>query len=214
MKLSAFVLAAAFVSGTAHASILKLDNGKSEKQGVNISVGATATVDGQAHALTTVGSGLRMKKVFFNVKVYIAQLMMGDVNKYVKTQDGALASLDQQNSLAMHLTFLREVPMDKLTGAFEEGFAANQVNMADADIVEFMKLVTAGGHGEEGGTLTVFVARNADGTESLTYEVMRTRNPYVGTIKGAAGLSKKIFGLWLGVPADDFLAQLKTELLQ
>lgn len=214
MKLSTLVLAAALFSGTANASILRLDAGTTQKEGVNISLGATATVDGVATPLTTVGSGLRMKKVFFNVKVYIAQLMMGEQNKFNKTQEGALASLDQQNAVAMHLTFLREVPMDKLVGAFEEGFAANNVNMADADIVKFMDLVRAGGHGEEGGTLTVFVSRGADGSETLTYEVIRSRNPSVGSMTGAAGLSKKIFGLWLGLPADEFLAKLKTELLQ
>ncbi len=212
--MSCVLLTAALLSGTAHASVLKLDSGKSEKQGVNISVGGTATVDSQSYTLTTVGSGVRWKKVFFNVKVYVAQLLMGDQGKFVKTEDGALGSLDQQNAFAMHLTFLREVPMDKLVSAFEEGFAANNVAMTDADIAKFMALVNAGGHGEEGGTLSVVVTRATDGTETLTYEVQRARNPYSGTMKAPAGFAKKVFALWLGVPADDFLGQLKTELLQ
>ncbi len=212
--MSSVLLIAALLSGAAHASVVKLDQGQTQKQGVNISVGGTATVDGQSYPLTTVGSGVRLKKVFFNVKVYVAQLLMGDPSKFVRAADGALSSLDQQNIFAMHLTFLREVPMDKLVSAFEEGFAANNVNMNDADIGKFMAMVNAGGHGEEGGTLTVLIHRGTDGGETLTYEVQRSRNPYSGSMKASPGLAKKVFALWLGVPADDFLGQLKTELLQ
>lgn len=212
--LSSILFSFVVLAGPAQAAVLKLDQGKSEKQGVNISVGGSATVDGKAYPLTTIGSGVRFKKVFFNIKVYVAQLLAGDASKFVKTEEGALASLDQQTAVAMHLTFLREVPMDKLVSAFEEGFAANQIDMAASDIVQFMSLVQAGGAGEEGGQLSIVVIRGADGSETLSYEVERSRNPYSGSMKGSSGLAKKIFALWLGHPADDFLGQLKTELLQ
>lgn len=212
--LSSIMFSFALSSSPTWAAVLKLDQGKSEKQGINISVGGTATVDQKAYPLTTIGSGVRFKKVFFNIKVYVAQLLVGDSAKFVKTEDGALGSLDQQTAVAMHLTFLREVPMDKLVSAFEEGFAANNVDMSSADIMQFMSLVQAGGAGEEGGQLSIVIVRSSNGDETLTYEVERSRNPYSGSMKGSSGLAKKVFALWLGVPADDFLAQLKTELLQ
>lgn len=214
MKLLAFVLAAVVMSVTAQAAVLKLDEGKSAKQGVNISAGGTATVNSKDYPLTTVGSGLRQKRVFAVVKVYIAQLLVGDTTKYVKSEADALSSLANENAYAMNLTFLREVPMEKLTSAFEEGFAANHVSMNDPDIKKFMEMVSAGGAGEESGTLSVIVVRNDDGTETVTYEMIRSHQPYVGSVTGAAGLGKKVFALWLGEPADDYLAQLKTELMQ
>lgn len=213
MKLSLLLSAVVIWSGLANASVITLTNGKTEKQGVLISTGGIATLEGQAYPLTTVGSGVRFKKVFFDVKVYVAQLLMAEESKFVRTLDGALGSLSQQNSFAMHLTFLREVPMDKLTSAFEEGFAANKVNMRDADIMNFMNMVRLGGAGEDGGTLSVIVIRNADGSETITYEVVRSHKPFLASIKAQAGLAGKIFSLWLGVPADDHLAKLKLELL-
>jgi len=212
MKVSSLLLSVALMSGVASADVLTLKPGTVEKQGVKISSGATTEAGAE---LATVGSGLRKKKVLIMpINVYIAQLMVGDSARHVKTNNGALASIDNQSTVAMHLTFLRDVPASNIKESFQSSLDANGVPANDADIAQFMRHVDAVGAAVDKGTLTILISKNADQTESLSLENKGPRGAVVKTMTGAKGLSHKLMSIWLGVPADDYLAELKTELLQ
>src|SRR3954452_23111889 len=104
MKMYVFALlvtAGAF----AHADLLKLTEGSQVIGGVHIPSAAVATVAGKDYDLTTVGAGMRTKRVMFNVDVYVAQLMLADASAFVRTDDGALPSLDKETSVAIRLSF-------------------------------------------------------------------------------------------------------------
>jgi hypothetical protein len=210
----AALLVTASVSTFAHADLLTMKAGTTVKNGVTISTGATATVEGKTYDLTTVGSGLRNKRVIFDVPVYIAQLLVSDASRYVKTEAGALPSLDNETSVAIRLNFLRDVPADKVTTSFQDGLDANAVDAKDADIVQFMAAVTKNGDAKNSGSLTIFLTKNDDGTETLAYENLRGPKADVTVVKGSKGLTNKVLSIWLGKTADSGLAALKTELMK
>lgn len=215
MKMYSLVLTAVLWSGLAHADLLTLKPGNSAKQGVNITAGATAQLAGANYELSTVGSGLRKKKVVLvPIKVYVAQLMVGDPGRHVKTANGALPSIDSQTTVAMHLTFLRDVPAQNVKESFQSSLDANGVPADDPDIAAFMNLVDEVGAAETNGTLTIFVTKNADQTETLALENKLASGAVVKTMTGQKGLASKLMSIWLGVPADDYLAELKDEMLQ
>jgi hypothetical protein len=218
MKLTTIVsnvlVAATVWSGAANAELLTLKAGANNKESVNISTGATANVDGANYDLTTVGSGLRKKKVVIvPIKVYVAQLLVNDQARYVKTDAGALPSIDNQTTIAIHLTFLRDVPASNIKESFQVSLDANGVPSNDADIVKFMSLVDEAGAATTNGSLTIVVNKAADGSESLALE-NKGSSSVLKTMKGGKGLAHKIASIWLGVPADDYLKELKAELLQ
>ncbi|MGE4130161.1 MAG: chalcone isomerase family protein [Bdellovibrionales bacterium] len=206
-----FALAGLLLLGSSSwAAVLELEAGKTVKEGVTISAGGMMTTDTTKLPMTTVGSGVRYKKVVFSLRVYVAELLVSEVATFKKTEAEALDSIPSQSGVAMHLTFLRDVPADKLYEAFASSLAANGLDSSDPDIAAFNNLAQQGGAGVDGGTLTIAIYKNASGGETLAYE----NGSYTGEISGAAGLAKKIMSIWLGVPADNQLAQLKTELLQ
>lgn len=215
MKLSAIALISAVVwSGAVNAELLSLRAGSVQKESVNISTGATATIEGANYELTTVGSGVRKKKVIIvPIKVYVAQVMVNDQSRYVKTAAGALPSIDNQTTVAVRLTFLRDVPASNIKESFQSSLDANGVPANDADIRKFMSLVDEVGAAENNGSLTIAITKAADGSETLALENKKSAS-VLKTMKGAKGLAHNIMSIWLGVPADDYLTELKAELLQ
>lgn len=196
------------------ADVLSLTLGKDVKYGVTLSTGATATVNGQTVNLTTVGSGLRQKKVVIvPVNVYVAQLLVSDPSRYVKTNAGALPSLDASQTVAMYLSFLRNVDASTINEAFQASLDANGISEKDPDIVKFKQLVDELGGLKDNGAMTILISKNNDGTETLVLENKKDKTDS-RTHVGAAGLTHKLMSMWLGIPADSYLEALKTELLQ
>ncbi|MGZ3723837.1 MAG: chalcone isomerase family protein [Bdellovibrionales bacterium] len=207
------LLVSSFASSFAFADLLTLKPGTVVKNGVNISTGATASVNGKTYELTTVGSGLRNKVVVFNIAVYIAQVMVADPARYVKTADGALPSLDNQKQIAIRLTFLRDVPADKVSTSFQDALDANKVAAKDVDMVNFMTVVNKGGDAKNAASLTIVLLKNDDGTETLAYE--NATNGTTTVIQGSKDLAHKIMSIWLGTVSEDSgLVALKAELLK
>ena len=79
-------------------------------KGINISTSGSLVIQGEsAIPMTTIGAGLRRKKVLFaTADVYVAQLLVSDADasKFVKTAEGALDSTDGMRAAAMHLSFV------------------------------------------------------------------------------------------------------------
>src|SRR5690349_16073817 len=119
MSFRIFSVAAAFavivVSNVSQAAVLELQAGTKNLEGVNIPTTATLKVEDRETALTTVGAGLRTKKIgFATIKVYVAELLVSAPADFKRTDADALNSTDSMKALALQLTFLRDVDADKI----------------------------------------------------------------------------------------------------
>jgi hypothetical protein len=212
MKSAIFAFAAStLLAFAAQASLLKLDAGQNRNNGVAISKGGVASIDGKNVNLTTVGSGLRSKKVLgMPIKVYVAQLLVDHPTAFSHTDAQALASLNGSETVGFVMTFLRTVEAAKVQVSFREALDANQVNTSSSAIKTFLDAVSMGGDATSHGTLTIVTTKNADGSETLAYE---DTNGKQTLIRGEKGLSQQIFSIWLGQPSDDGVQALKSSLI-
>jgi hypothetical protein len=194
------------------AAVLATEVSGQKLEKVVLSKSATATAKDKTINLTSVGAGLRAKKVVFvNVKVYVGELFVADLAKINKTEDAALDSVAAQPAAAFQLHFLRKVDAETVLKSFKESFTMNSINVEDASIKQLLEAVKNGGAAEEGKTLTLFALKNADNTESVTYEGSNGKST---TITGPTGFMKNVFSLWLGKPSDDGVADLKKSILK
>ncbi|WP_413288737.1 chalcone isomerase family protein [Bdellovibrio sp. HCB337] len=212
MKTALMTFATALALGvSAEASLLKLDPGTKTTQGVRISKGGTAEIDGRTYDLTTVGSGVRSKKVLISkVKVYVAQLLVSNPNAFIRKDSDALKSLADSQTVAMHLSFLRTVDADKVQVSFRDALIANHVKIMDPEIRQFLAAVAGGGDASANRALTIVINKNSDGSETLVYEDTHGRE---SKITGPRGFTRDIFSIWLGASADEGVADLKRSLL-
>jgi hypothetical protein len=214
MKLILAATLIASMSSLAAADILTLKPGPNAINGVNISTGATASIDANKTTidLTTINAGLRAKQVIFSIPVYVAQLLLSDPSRYVHTANGALPSIDNEQTVAMRLTFLRDVDAQTIATSFQDGLDANKISAKDPDIAGFMKAVTQGGDVKNASSVTILITKNADGSETLAYENGVNAAPTI--VKGSKDFMHKVMSLWLGNTADSGLADLKKELVK
>jgi hypothetical protein len=194
------------------ASLLKTEAGDKKIESITISKSGIVTIEGKDTTLTTLGAGLRTKKVLIaNVKVYVAEIFSSEATKFVRTEAEALNSIDLSGTSAVKLNFLRSVDAEKVQVSFRDALKANNVNLTDAGVDAFLKAVSAGGEATEGKSLIIVTQKNADGTESAYYEDTTGKSTKVS---GSKGLAKSILSIWLGTPSDDGVAKLKEQILK
>lgn len=210
-KLTSFILSLFFVQPSF--AVLLSPTGASEKiETINTFKAATANINKENIALSSIGAGLRAKKVvFLNVKVYIGQLFVQSSEDFKKLISSPLNALKNQQTVAMQLHFLRDVDAENVQKSFVEALKINKVNTEDADIKAFLELVKKGGEAKEGKSLTILGSLLPDGSEVIYYE---TTSGSVSEIKGKKGFIENIFSIWLGSPADDGIANLKKNILK
>jgi len=210
MLIASLVLLSAF---SANAGILSTTPGNQQIQGVSIATSASLTLNGNTETLSLLGSGLRSKKVIIaNIPVYVAQLFAtsSQANQFVRTDSGALGSLSGVHTVVLSLTFLRNVDAPTVMQSFNDALKANNISATDADMAAFLQAVTQGSDPIQGKTMIFALEKNADGTESITYEDTNGKDT---TIQGTAGLTQRVMAIWLGTPADSGLVTLKASLL-
>lgn len=177
-----------------------------------IQLPATAQVATPEISLKSVGAGLRDKKVVLvNVKVYVGQLFVSNLETFKKTDNEALNSLNDQKAAAIQLHFLRDVDSENVRNSFKDALKNNSVNLEDASVKAFLNAVVAGGEAQKGKVMTVLTYKNDDGTETVVFENTAGKSTEV---KGPAGLMKNIFSIWLGKPSDDGVKKLKSAILK
>jgi hypothetical protein len=211
MKLAITIalLSSVLAGQAAVAGILEQVAGTTKIESVTIAASAKATVEGRISELKPVGAGLRTKKVAtFNVKIYVAQLLASNPEKFVRTSEGALASLKDSKTVAIHLTLVRSLDADQVMNSFKEALAANNVNTSGSSIQAFLALAQT--DAPSGKTVTIVGEQLVDGSEILTVE---TPAGNVSSVKGSKGFIKDVFSIWLGTPADSGLAKLKDALV-
>jgi hypothetical protein len=193
------------------AGLIELQGTPAKKEKINIFPKATTNVAGETISMTSIGSGIRSKKVVFvNVNVYVGQLLVSNPESFNLAETEALSSLKNQKTSAIILNFLRDVEAEKVQNSFKEALVANKVNLEETSIRQFLEAVTKGGVAQNGKTIVLVGSRLKDGQELISYE---SSTGSIVEIKGSSGLIEKIFSIWLGNPADEGIANLKKSLL-
>lgn len=209
MKHLCSFLITAFFSLSASAQILKTQNGSQALEGVPL---AASAVTDKGAKLAFAGAGLRAKKVVMvNVNVYVAQLFAANLTSLKKTESEILNSLTAAQPIALQMHFLRDVEADKVQASFKEAMEANKIDVKKPEVQKILEAVKNGGEAKKGKTLSLVAVKNADNTESITYE---DANLKAVTVVGPAGFIKDMFSIWLGQPSDSGVARLKASLLK
>jgi hypothetical protein len=209
--LGSVLVAVTLLASSAFADVLQLVPSGRTIEDVAISSSASATVQGRHFGLTTVGAGLRSKRVaIINVKVYVAQLMVSDASRFVHSADGALASMADMSQVAIRLDFLRGVDADTVQSSFRDALTANNVDFTSPAIMAFLNAVSAGGDAVDGKALTIVGERLSSTADAITYEDSDGKTT---TVTGPTGFLRSIFSIWLGEPADSGVDNLKQALI-
>lgn len=207
-----FVFLTATLPYRSFASLLNFQGAPTKKENINIYPTANTSIAGEAITLTSIGSGIRSKKVVFvNVNVYLGQLLVSNPESFNSSEADALSSLRNQKSSAIVLNFLRDVDAEKVQSSFKEALVANKVSLEDSSIRQFLEAVNKGGVALNGKTISIVGSKLKDGQELISYE---SSTGSLSEIKGSPGFIEKIFSIWLGKPADEGIASLKKSLLK
>ena len=179
---------------------------------MTLSGSVTADVSTRSTPLKLLGAALRRKKVaIVKIPVYVIELYGTDVADFNRTEDGALASLKSEQTVAVQLHFLRDVDAGQVQSAFQDSLAANNVDQTQTDIVNFLSAVVKCGPAQNGKTYTIVGEKLADGSEVVSYQ--GTQGDPV-SIAGPAGFVSEVMSIWLGNPADAELGSAKSDLLR
>lgn len=180
--------------------------------GVTLSGSVTTKVEDRTSQLKLFGAGLRQKTiVVVPVNVYVVQFYANDPSKLSRTSDGILASLDTQKTVAMTLTFRRDVTANQIQDAFQEGFEANGVDTASNQVATLLDYALKSGVAKSGQVMTFVGEYLADGTTAVTFEGAHG-NPM--TIKGDKNFVRQVMSLWLGATTDSGLESAKKDVLR
>lgn len=180
-------------------------------EGVVVPATGTVAIQGQEYPVDLIGAGLRTKTVLIaKVKVYVAALYSSDAGQFVRTENQALSSLKSSRTTVMVLTFLRTVDGPTVQQSFKDALNANQVSVTEPTLQAFLAAVSNGGDAEVGKKMVIALTKNANGSETLSYE---TSKGQVTTLTGGNGLTTQLMSIWLGQPADPGLSSLKSALI-
>lgn len=216
MKALSLVLGLIFSANIASADLMSLQPATDKINGVTLSSTAVVSVDGADVTLTNVASGLRKKYLaIFGTPVYVAQVFAAQPELYTKSANGntSLDSLATQTVVSVRLDFVFNVSADKVYNAFVDALKENNVDMSTGAVADFLSYVQNGGDASKGDSMTFLMVKNADGTETLTYEDPEMA---IKTVTGPAGFSQQILAMWLGNISsnDKGLKELKAELVK
>ena len=196
----------------ANASLLSYEAGNFKNS--NVVLNKTAAINDDKGVATTMkmdllGAGLRTKTVLVvEAKVYVLQLFSD--NKATFSRDAnALASLNGATRIALKIDMLRSVSAASLATSFKDALTANGYAI-DAELTNLLAVMGKSAEATTGKTITLLIKKEA-GKTNVYFEDTKGA---LQSMVGSADLSTKILSIWLGKPADDGLAALKTSLLK
>ena len=212
MKLSIALASFIVFSQISYANILTLDLSDKSIESVKLARSASLKSESKDTKLDFIGAGLRLKKVLVaNVKVYVAQLLADNAGKFVRSNDGALKSINEMETIAFTLSFLRDVDGPTVSKAFEDSFDANNVDINNQAIASFLNAVKVSGQADNGKTMTIVLRKIENSKVEISYEAT---NGKLTKIVGDASAFSSIASIWLGESADAGLANLKSAIIK
>lgn len=166
--------------------------------------------------MTAVSHGLRKKAVFglVPVRVYVLQLLAAKPEKLVRTENGFLPSLKEAGPVQLHLTFVRNLPGEKISDSFKDGLSANAIDVKhlSSELTQVLKDITAVTEFKENETFSLtfsWAADNAAATVYLTDASLKMK-----TVAGPKIFADQLLSIWFGKTADSKLENLKKELIK
>ncbi len=179
-------------------------------EGVSTSTSAKVSVQGRSSALSLVGAGLRYKKIaFIKPNVYVGEFFVDAPAKVQKTAAAVLGSLDGEKTLAMRMTFVRNVDGEKISNGFKEALEENKVKLDAGPVKAFLEAVKSGGEAKDKKTLIV-VGEKLGAKEVVTYENAAGK---AVSVEGGPGFVKEIFSMWFGKIDDSGLESFRDDVL-
>jgi hypothetical protein len=145
--------------------------------------------------LKNVAHGLRSKKVaFLTFDVYLAELLLPASANWDKK---ALTWENSQQSGVL-MTFLRDVPAQNISEAFEAALKKNSVNTSTPLFQDFLKKVTSIGDLKKGEAF--LIARDLSAKEDVL--VIEVQGRFNEKISNSQPWTQDILKIWSGKPAD------------
>lgn len=167
-------------------------------------------VEGRPVQLMAVAAGIRVKKVVFvKAKVYVAELLASSPEKFQKDETTALNSVLGIDSVAMRLTFLRDVDAKSFRSAFADGWKENKFPESDPWSKNFLEKIAVLGELKKGDQLLVLATKSKEGDLIVVDNFKEKQLLFPAQSEDR----RRIFALWLGQPADSGLEDLKEKFL-
>lgn len=211
------VSAALFVfflfSSLANASLVQMKPGSAVIEKVKIATEAAVTLpEGKTFQMFPYAKGLRKKKVaLFWAKVYVAQIFTRETLPPPRSIPFALASLSNQKTVLITLSFLRNVTSNQMKAAFEDSFEENGIDSTkDSSLKPLFEVLGKSGNMKEEQTMAIVFMKDPKGEESIYLD------SGAGNIQHAAvdaGTIEKVLKVWFGAPADSGMEILQKQFL-
>lgn len=211
------VFLAALLSFTpAHAVLLKETAGAETFENKPLIAKATLLEDDKTEvSMSPVAHGLRKKTVFglVTVNVYTLQFMAAQPEKIMKDDAKVLASLKEAGPIHLRLTFMRDLPGEKISESFKDGLKANNIDVAQLgpEMTQILKEISSIKAFKENNIFSITVSWAA-GDKATVY--LASEGAKIISISGSAGFADQLLSIWFGKPADPRLADLKKALLK
>jgi hypothetical protein len=199
-------LALCFFLTSFQASALKRT--ASEEKFHDVSLTQTLELDELDQAkLKAVGHALRNKKVaFMNFEVYVGEVLMPTETTWNQKASEFLSA----SPAGFQMSFLRDVPAEKMMTAFTESLKENDVDTKSESIQAFLKAVKKVGDLKE---KDVFLIARKKAEKADQVLILISGRPHE-IVSGPAGWSDNIIKIWAGKPADSGLEKMQKELFK
>lgn len=179
---------------------------------VQLAKSRTVKIGDKKYDLKRVTHGLRKKALFgmIPIRIYVTELFVADPTKLDKRPNNFVYTLKNAGPVHLRLTFLTEVPGDKMADAFRDGLLANGIELTrlPPELTALMKEVTDMKKFKKGETLG-FTGVWAEGKSRLVFDDVK--NPK--SIEGGEVFMQHVFSIWFGSTADKKLTEMKEEMI-
>jgi len=208
-------LLAIFIASTVHAISFKAETTANQFEGTKLLKSVMLQNDDMTESqMTAVSYGLRKKAVFglVPVKIYVLQFLAAKPEKLVKTEEGFLASLKEAGPVQLHLTFLRNLPGEKVSDSFKDGLKANDINVKNLSpaLTQVLEEISSISELKNGENFSITINWASD--TSLAYITDMSLKTKI--ITGQKDFGQQLLSIWFGKTADSRLADLKKELIR
>lgn len=168
--------------------------------------------------LGRVAAGIR-NKTFLKIKVYVLQVFSTNAAIQKSNGDSAIESLLQKNqTVALSLTFIRNVEAKQIVDAYKESLAANNIKSDEEPFKNFLEEVQKKAESKKGVTLWFVLksdagVKGAAGKEHITFFTEGKESVAFEAATGSNFL-KNFLSIWFGKTTDGGLESLKEQLLK
>lgn len=209
-------LASLFQASVSHAILLKTETTSKTFEDAKLVNSVVLVNDDKTEvAMKKVSHGLRRKNVFglLTVNVYVMQMMAAAPEKLVKDEQKFLESVQGAGPVQLHLTFLRDLPGDKISASFKDGLEANGIKTDDksigTELATIMKELDNIKEFKKGQSFAITFTWNGD--NATVY--LTDPNARIISVTGPKAFAYNLLSIWFGKPADSKLGDLKKTMI-